>query len=239
MQALLRKLSCALWGHHVDNHVFKAAGRDHRRCRCGADYLAEDRSLTRVRHTLSCFLGKHQYEKLADRDGCHEYVCVQCGHPLLFDAEHDPYAAAPTFKKKVRYLCGLFGHRVRHVTTRDCFEEYACFCGHSFLKEIYKPNGVTARDPKVIRHPAICVVSGHFIRFLTSRGGFAEYVCVNCGHPFCFALRTHAPSPTPHPARAEPQAPYNPAKEAGHLGHVHGPEVHEPVPAVFGAAHRI
>jgi hypothetical protein len=52
-------------------------------------------------------------------------VCTQCGHPLLFDAEHDPYAASPTFKKKVRYLCGLFGHRVRHVATRDGFEEYA------------------------------------------------------------------------------------------------------------------
>ena len=232
MQALLRKLSCAVWGHHVDNHRFKASVGAQRRCRCGADYLAEDRSITRVRHTLSCFLGKHQYEKLAERDGCHEYVCVQCGHPLLFDAERDPYAAAPTFKKKVRYLCGVFGHRVRHVTTRDCFEEYACFCGHSFLKEIYKPKGVTSPDPKVIRHPAICVVSGHFIHFLTRRSGFAEYVCVSCGHPFCFALKSQDPRP-------RPQAPYNPANEAGHLGHVHGAEVHQPVPAVFGTAHRI
>ena len=89
----LAKLSCFLWGHHVDNHVFKQASGDARRCRCGSEYLAEDRSLTRVRHTLSCFLGKHDYEKLADRDGCHEYVCTQCGHPLLFDAEQDPYAA--------------------------------------------------------------------------------------------------------------------------------------------------
>ena len=231
MASLLRKLSCAVWGHHVDNHVFKAAANDHRQCRCGTDYLAEDRSITRVRHTLSCFLGKHHYEKLADRDGCHEYVCVQCGHPLLFPDGHDPYAQQTTFKKKVRYLCGLFGHRVRHVTTRDCFEEYACFCGHSFLKEIYKPNGITSRDPKVIRHPAICVISGHFIHFLTRRGGFAEYVCVNCGHPFCFSFK---PS---RPQALEPS--YNPGHEAGHLGHVHGPEVHEPVPAVFGTAHRI
>ena len=38
-----------------------------------------------------------------------------------------------------------------------------------------------------IRHPAICVIAGHFIHFLTTRGGYAEYVCINCGHPFCFA----------------------------------------------------
>src|SRR6185436_20849368 len=114
----------------------------------------------------SCFLGKHDYEKLADRDGCHEYVCTQCGHPLLFDAERDPYAASPTFKKKVRYLCGLFGHRVRHVVTRDGLEEYACFCGHSFLKGESKDSplrasveaGLQARLRKV-RHPAVCVMS--------------------------------------------------------------------------------
>jgi DNA-directed RNA polymerase subunit RPC12/RpoP len=217
--ALWTRLSCAVWGHHVDNHVFKTSANGHRQCRCGSHYLPEDRSTTRVRHTLSCFLGKHHYEKLADRDGCHEYVCTQCGHPLLFAAEDDPYATSATFMKKVRYLCGLFGHRVRHVTTREGYEEFACFCGHSFLKEIYKPQGRTSPDPKVIRHPAICVISGHFIQFLARRGGYAEYVCRNCGHPFCFA--------------------YNPAHEAGHLGHVHRPEVREPVSAVFGAAHRI
>ena len=184
MNALTR-MSCFVGGHHVDNHVFKNAGGEKRKCRCGAEYLAEDGSLTHVRHTLSCFLGKHHYEKLADRDGCHEYVCTQCGHPLLFDAQHDPYAASNTFKKKVRYLCGLFGHRARFITTRDGFQEYACFCGHSFL--------TTAGGTKVpplrmkIRHPAICVVTGHRIQFLTSRGGFAEYVCKDCGHPFCFA----------------------------------------------------
>jgi DNA-directed RNA polymerase subunit RPC12/RpoP len=172
-------LSCKVWGHHVDNHVFKASRAADRACRCGTPYLAEDRSITRVRHTLSCFLGKHDYERLTDRDGCHEYVCTQCGHPLLFDAGHDPYAASTTFKKKVRYLCGLFGHRAREVAVRNGFVEYACFCGHSFLKE-QKVEGK-------IRHPAICVVAGHFIHFLTRRAGYAEYVCRNCGHPFCFA----------------------------------------------------
>jgi hypothetical protein len=247
MEALLAKLSCALWGHHVDNNVFKQAVERERRCRCGAEYLGEDGSTTRVRHTLSCFLGAHQYARLAERDGCHEYVCVQCGHPLLFNAEHDPYRAAfedrpqgsppPTFNKKVRYFCGLFGHRVRHVTTRDGFEEYACFCGHSFLKEIYTPNRVSRRDPSIIRHPAICVVSGHFIRYLTSRGGFAEYVCRNCGHPFCFAEGSD-------PCResvcsGQGSDPYTRPHEAGHLGHLHGAEVHQPVSAVVGAAHRV
>ena len=180
----LTQLSCAVWGHHVDNHVFKHATGRGRTCRCGADYLKEDRSITHVRHTLSCFLGKHDYQKLADRHGCHEYVCVQCGHPLVFDAQGDPYAAAPTFKKKVRYLCGVFGHRVRHVASRDGFEEFACFCGHSFLKSVEQaPPSRTSK----IRHPAICVVSGHRIRYVTRRGGFAEYVCIDCGHPFCFA----------------------------------------------------
>jgi DNA-directed RNA polymerase subunit RPC12/RpoP len=196
MKALLSKLSCAVWGHHVDNHVFKASHDHDRHCRCGAVYLAEDRSITRVRHTLSCFLGKHHYEKLADRDGCHEYVCTQCGHPLLFDAGHDPYAASATFKKKVRYLCGLFGHRVRRVATRHGFEEYACHCGHSFLME------TTVKGK--IRHPAVCVLSGHFIHYLTSRGGFAEYVCVNCGHPFCFAYHAADDSRARHRAALRP-----------------------------------
>ena len=62
---------------------------------------------------------------------------------------------------------------------RDGFIEYACFCGHSFLK--------AQKIEGKIRHPAICVVAGHFIHFLTRRAGYAEYVCRNCGHPFCFA----------------------------------------------------
>ena len=98
---MLSKLSCFVFGHHVDNHVFKQATGAARTCRCGTEYLGENRSVTHVRHTLSCFLGKHVWGK--------------------------------------------------------------------------------------IRHPAICVISGHRIRYLTRRGGFAEYVCIDCGHPFCFA----------------------------------------------------
>src|SRR5262249_41966879 len=108
-------------------------GSPDRSCRCGTPYLSRTGSITRVRHTLSCFLGHHQYEPLADRDGSREYVCVQCGHPLVFRDGHDPYRERTQFKKKVRYLCGLFGHRVAPVTIRDGFAEYACHCGHTFL----------------------------------------------------------------------------------------------------------
>jgi hypothetical protein len=114
-----------------------------------------------------------------DRDGHHEYACVKCGHPLLFRANRDPYAQSVQFDKKVRYLCGLFGHRVHRVTQRDGFVEYACHCGHTFLK----PDAGLS----VVRHPFLCVASGHRVRHVTSRAGYGEYVCRDCGHPFCFA----------------------------------------------------
>ena len=173
------RLSCRLWGHHVDNRRFRRDAATERWCRCGERYLGTDGSHTRVRHTLSCFFGHHTYLRMADRHGHHEYACVQCGHPLVFEGEVDPYAGSRVFKKKVRYLCGLFGHHVHRVTARDGFVEHACHCGHSFLKE------TTAAG--VVRHPMICVVSGHFVRFVTSRAGYLEFVCRNCGHPFCFA----------------------------------------------------
>lgn len=175
----ISRMSCVLWGHHVDNHVLRKAATTARLCRCGSPYLNTDGSLTRVRHTLSCFLGHHTYIRMADRDGHHEYACVQCGHPLLFLETHDPYAREARFAKKVRYLCGLFGHRVHFVTHRDDFSEYACHCGHSFLK--------TERALTHVRHPLVCVARGHFVRYVTSRAGYAEFICRDCGHPFCFA----------------------------------------------------
>jgi hypothetical protein len=33
----------------------------------------------------------------------------------------------------------------------------------------------------------VCVLLGHWVRFVTARGGYDEFICVNCGHPFCFA----------------------------------------------------
>ena len=170
-------LSCALWGHHVDNCLPEIAGPD-RRCKCGDLYLKRDGTMTRVRHTLTCFLGYHTYEVLVDRDGCREYVCVRCGHPLVFRDGHDPYRRAKAFRKKVRYLCGVFGHRVVAVAERDGGVEYACHCGHSFVK----PQQRLA----TIRHPMVCVLLGHYVRYVTTRGGYDEFLCVNCGHPFCF-----------------------------------------------------
>jgi hypothetical protein len=172
-------LACRLWGHHVDNRVFRRATGSTRTCRCGAAYLKTDGTHTRVRHTLSCFLGHHTYIRMGDRDGHHEYACVQCGHPLVFAADRDPYAASACFKKKVRYLCGLFGHRVHRVAARDGFVEHACRCGHSFLKSDDRLD--------VVRHPLMCVAAGHFVRYVATRAGYTEYVCRNCGHPFCFA----------------------------------------------------
>jgi hypothetical protein len=175
---LHHRLSCRLWGHIVDNRVFNPAAGHDRRCRCGAAYLSEDGTATHVRHTLSCFLRHHTYVRLSDRDGVHEYVCVRCGHPLVFPAGADRFAGKTQFTKKVRYLCGLFGHRVAAVTARHGFLEYACHCGHSFLKH--------AAGARKIRHPLICVFAAHRIRYVTSREGYAEYVCEDCGHPFCF-----------------------------------------------------
>lgn len=176
----ITRMSCRVWGHHVDNHAFRRRPSHARTCRCGERYLLTDGSVTRVRHTLSCFFGHHTYQPLARRDRHHEYVCVDCGHPLVFAEDSDPYVARPEFTKKVRYLCGLFGHRVHHVTARDGFNEWTCGCGHSFLRSMQG-------EERVIRHPMICVAAGHFVRYVESRSGYSEYVCRNCGHPFCFA----------------------------------------------------
>lgn len=177
------RLSCALWGHVVNNEVFSHT-EGARRCRCGSAYLPEDGAATHVRHTLSCFLRHHTYVLLADRNDVHEYVCVRCGHPLVFEASHDRFAHRERFEKKVRYACGLFGHRVRAVEERDGFVEYACFCGHSFLKP--------SAGERTIRHPLRCFFRAHRIVFVTTRGGYAEYVCRDCGHPFCFTIGTGA-----------------------------------------------
>jgi hypothetical protein len=177
--ALWTRLSCAVWGHMVDNEAFRTAADRTRRCRCGAEYLRQDGHATHVRHTLSCFFRHHTYVRVLERDRVHEYVCVRCGHPLVFPSDADPFASRDRFAKKVRYACGLFGHRVSAIAARDGFVEYGCHCGHSFLKR--------AAGKRKIRHPLICFFTAHRITFLTCRGGYAEYLCEDCGHPFCFA----------------------------------------------------
>jgi DNA-directed RNA polymerase subunit RPC12/RpoP len=173
------RLFCLLWGHAVDNRVFVSS---HRSCtRCGEAALADDERRIRVGHTLSCFLRHHTYERVGARDGHVEYACVRCGHPLLFRADSDPYADYQRFEKRVRYLCGVFGHRVHYVTGRDGGVEYACHCGHSFVQQ--------PEARALVRHPLACVLLGHWIAFVRPRGRFSEYACDTCGHPFLFAER--------------------------------------------------
>jgi hypothetical protein len=171
------RLSCALFGHKVSNVAFAAMRGLDRHCLCGAKYLARHEE-TRVSHTVSCFIFGHSYVRIAERAGHHEYVCRQCGHPLLFLADRDPYADHVSFKKKVRYLCNLFGHRVHHVTARLGCHEYACDCGHSFLKK--EP------EKTEVKHPPICLFAGHYLSFTERRGSYDEYLCRNCGHTFYF-----------------------------------------------------
>ena len=170
---------CLIWGHAVHNTQF-AVGE--RACtRCGMVCLGDDREVIRIGHTLSCFLNHHTYERVAEREGHTEYACVRCGHPLLFPTGADPYRGRGQFPKRVRYLCGLFGHQVHAVTERGGGTEYACHCGHSF---VHQPQG-----REMVRHPLFCVLFGHWVSFVGRRGAFSEYACRNCGHPFLFARR--------------------------------------------------
>jgi len=174
---MLARLWCAVWGHAVHNEAFARTGRH---CtRCGTAILADDEATVRVGHTLSCFLRHHTYQEVVRRHDHTEYACIRCGHPLLFRSDADPYQGRNGFTKKVRYLCGLFGHRVHAVAERAGGTEYACHCGHSFVHQPQR------RD--VVRHPLACVMLGHWISFVGTRGGFSEYACRTCGHPFLFA----------------------------------------------------
>jgi hypothetical protein len=180
IRPLWRRAACAAFGHRVGNRYFTTnpAGRQ---CPCGDTYLAEDGSETRASHTLGCFFFGHRYTKLAERDGHAEYTCDVCGHPVLFALGDSRYAAKTAFRKQTRYLCGLLGHTVHKVADRLGTTEYACHCGHSFLRG--GPEAAT------IRHPLVCVFAGHFIRFFERRGERSEFVCRNCGHTFCFGPR--------------------------------------------------
>lgn len=130
-----------------------------------------------VRHNLACFLGGHSYTKTSVRDGHCEYVCGDCGHPLLFERETSPYALQESFHKFVRHGCGWLGHVVHVVTERCGMTEYACHCGHSFLLQ--------AKHLTKVRHPLACVLTGHRISLLTRRNNHLEFRCRDCGHPFC------------------------------------------------------
>lgn len=172
-----QKLSCALFGHKADK-TFHDRGRDVNLCPCGQEVLKTDGTESRISHVVSCFLLGHQYISIGSRENHHEYGCRVCGHPLLFPTDYDPYQGQPTFRKKVRYLCNLLGHKVHTVTRRSELTEYACYCGHSFLKREAKM--------KRVAHPLVCLWAGHFVQFVEYRNNYAEYCCRNCGHTFCF-----------------------------------------------------
>jgi DNA-directed RNA polymerase subunit RPC12/RpoP len=170
-------VSCAFFGHRVDNRERARGGSAVLACGCGEPYLGR-RGETRVRHTVSCFVKGHTYVPTGARHGHNEYVCTRCGHPLLFARDCDPYARQERFGKKVRYLCNLFGHAVHTVCRRSGFTEYACGCGHTFLRPV---DGLAR-----VTHPPVCLFAGHFVRFVEHRDGHAEYRCRNCGHTFGF-----------------------------------------------------
>jgi hypothetical protein len=92
--------------------------------------------------------------------------------------DEDPYAGGVLFGKKVGYLCNLLGHSVHTVCERNGYTEYACDCGHTFLRRRAGLDRVT--------HPPVCLFAGHFVRFIERRGGQAEFRCRNCGHTFGF-----------------------------------------------------
>jgi DNA-directed RNA polymerase subunit RPC12/RpoP len=170
---------CTLLGHKVDHT--RIARKSCTRCvRCGAAILDQGPTVSRIAHTLSCFFGWHRYIFRGKRAEHNEYVCERCGHTLLFELGSDRYSRHNEFKKKVSYICGLLGHRVHVVKKSSKATEYACRCGHPFLK--------AQADLKVIRHPMRCVVLGHYVTVNHIDGLWAEYVCLRCGHPFCFKL---------------------------------------------------
>lgn len=135
----------------------------------------------RLGHVLTCFFGGHHYRKLTVRDGYNEYICDNCGHPLMFSEENDIFSEKNQFTKKVRYQCNITKHLVQKVVERNGFSEYACFCGHTFLKD--QPNLTE------ISHPAICAWIGHITEHVCDRSGISEYVCRNCGHTFYYGQR--------------------------------------------------
>lgn len=172
--------TCRVWGHHADNRQSTGKCTD-QSCACGDRALAGDGAVTRIRHVLSCFFGHHTYVRRTQRAGHNEYGCLDCGHPLLFRSDRDPHDPGLPFRKRVRYLCSLFGHTVAAVARRGGWTEYACGCGHTFLRS----------EPwlRRVHHPLACFFRGHFVAFLVERDGLVEYRCHVCGHPFIFGPR--------------------------------------------------
>jgi hypothetical protein len=175
----VKQLICRVFGHRVVNHCLREAQGKAKLCPCGEPLLREDGAVVHVRHNLACFLSGHSYMKTGERNDHSEYICNDCGHPLLFEQSSSPYARREYFRKFVRHRCGWFGHVVHTVSERCGLAEYACHCGHSFLLQ--------AKGLTKVRHPMGCIMTGHRISLLTRRGDHLEFRCRDCGHPFCLA----------------------------------------------------
>ncbi len=184
-RCFVKKLICRVLGHRVINRRFDEGRGRVLFCPCGEPLLRKDGAVVHVRHDLCCFLGGHSYTKTGERDGHCEYICNRCGHPLLFEQKTSPYAKRQYFHKGVRHRCNLVGHRVHIASERCGLTEYVCHCGHSFL--------LKAKEKTKVRHPLVCVLTGHRINLLTLRNGHLEFRCRDCGHPFCLAEGTDQP----------------------------------------------
>jgi len=174
----LSRLRCVILGHDIQSDKTPFAPKSRQRCRCGKETLFEDKRQSRVGHILSCFFFGHDYLRVGERDGHAEFICKNCGHPLLFEERSSRYASKSTFHKAVSFACIVLGHKIHQVSRRNGITEYACHCGHSFL--LSQPGLST------YRHPLACVVRGHYIRFVERRGFLSEFGCHVCGHTFCF-----------------------------------------------------
>jgi hypothetical protein len=172
----------------MNNHRFQKTWPQ-KFCRCGELILSKKKP-TPIRHILSCFFGGHSYIFLGTRDDHDEYMCTRCGHPLLFRKEENIFAEKGQFRKRVRYLCGLFGHKVHLVTHRQTFWEYACFCGHSFLKK--------KGNLQKITHPLLCIFTGHSVEQIGDRSNCSELLCIDCGHTFLLGLHIPNSEAAPH-----------------------------------------
>jgi DNA-directed RNA polymerase subunit RPC12/RpoP len=171
----LNEAVCFFFGHDVS---VQSLHEHDQSCSCGEAVLSEGNPETHVRHNLKCFFGGHKYAKIGVRDGHAEFVCEDCGHPLLFKINDEKYGSHDEFHKPVSYGCIFRGHRLHLVAKRQGLFEYACDCGHSFLLD--------EANRQRFWHPLICFFAGHFIRLQSKREGMSEFRCRNCGHPFCF-----------------------------------------------------
>ena len=176
------RLRCAMFGHDIQSGNPGTTPEVRQRCRCGAGILAEDNRESRVGHILSCFFFGHDYLRISDRHGHIEFICKDCGHPLMFDRASSAYGSSLAFHKTVSFVCILRGHQVHPIAKRNGLTEYACHCGHSFLLD--------AQGLSTYRHPVACAFRGHYISFVERRGEWSEFRCRVCGHPFCFHSET-------------------------------------------------